>query len=434
MRGPAGLEGDARLLRRVRIRLVLWSGAITLAIVAVLGIVVFASVAGSLAGAGRIQLEQRTDLLGELIQRAPDPSQADGRPFPIGFALGGSTSGTYAVVIRPDGSIIGPREAVFPGLPVSEGVTAAHAGAADYRELRLAELPVRVLSTPVTRGAETYVVQVIGDRSSDERTLDTLLLVLVAGGLLAVVLTLVGGAVYAERALVPIRESLRRQREFAADASHELRTPLTVVRGNLEQLGRNPGATVASLREAVADATAEVDHMTALIDSLLLLARADSGMLELERVPLDLGDVAAGALGGLEPLAREREVRLVLDASPALLSGDPVRLRQLVTILADNAIRHSPPGSTVTVAVRGAGRRAELTVDDAGPGVRPEDRPHLFERFWRAADAPAGGVGLGLSIAAWIAERHGGSITVHGSPAGGARFALSLPLDGEARA
>src|SRR3990172_672638 len=122
MRGPAGLEGDARVLRRVRIRLVLWSGAITLAIVAVLGIVVFASVAGSLAGAGRIQLEQRTDLLGELIQRAPDPSQADGRPFPIGFALGGSTSGTYAVVIRPDGSIIGPREAVFPGLPVSEGV------------------------------------------------------------------------------------------------------------------------------------------------------------------------------------------------------------------------------------------------------------------------------------------------------------------------
>ncbi len=198
-------------------------------------------------------------------------------------------------------------------------------------------------------------------------------------------------------------------------------------------LERNPDRTVASLHETVHDAKAEVDHMTDLVDSLLLLARADSGVLELERVPVDLSDVAASALGGLDPLAREREVPLVLDASPALVEGDPTRLRQLVTILADNAVRHSPPGGRVAVAVRTEGRRAELTVDDAGPGIRPEDGPHLFERFWRAPDAPEGGVGLGLSIAAWIAEHHGGSITAGSSPAGGARFTVSLPLEAEAR-
>ena len=120
----------------------------------------------------------------------------------------------------------------------------------------------------------------------------------------------------------------------------------------------------------------------------------------------------------------------MLDATPATLEGDPVRLRQLVTILADNAIRHSPPGTAVQVAVAVSGRQAELTVDDAGPGVRPEDRAHIFERFWRAADAPPGGVGLGLAIASWIVRRHGGTITVDSSPAEGARFDVLLPLAG----
>ena len=227
---------------------------------------------------------------------------------------------------------------------------------------------------------------------------------------------------------MPIRESLRRQREFAADASHELRTPLAVVRGNLEHLQRHPDQTVATLHESVDDARATVDHMTDLVESLLLLARADSGVVELERIPVDLADVAAAALDGLGTLARQREVHLVLDGAPATLEGDPVRLRQLVTILADNAIRHSPPGTAVEVAVATSGRQAELTVDDAGPGVRPEDRAHVFERFWRAADAPPGGVGLGLAIAAWIVRRHGGTIAVESSPAEGARFHVTLPL------
>ncbi|MFI5260985.1 MAG: sensor histidine kinase [Candidatus Limnocylindrales bacterium] len=422
-------DDDARLLRRVRRRLVLWSGAITLAIVVVLGIGVYATVDRSLSAAGQDQLAGRTQALKPLIQNAGQRPGDLGNRF-LGFATGGSSSGTYAIVIAPDDTVVGPvGEAQFPGLPVSAAVTAARGGAAVYQELTVAQLPIRMLTTPVTTtSGQTYVVQVIADRRGDVNTMQVLLLVLVGGGMLAVALSLAGGYLYAERALVPIRESLRRQREFAADASHELRTPLAVVRGNLEHLQRHPEQTVATLHESVEDARATVDHMTDLVDSLLLLARADSGVLEVDHVPVDLADVAAGALDSLGTLARERGVRLGLDGAPATLDGDPVRLRQLVTILTDNAVRNSPPGGAVDVIVRPVGRQAELVVDDAGPGVRPEDRPHVFERFWRAADAPPGGTGLGLAIAAWIVQRHGGTISVETSPAGGARFLVRLPL------
>ena len=105
-----------------------------------------------------------------------------------------------------------------------------------------------------------------------------------------------------------------------------------------------------------------------------------------------------------------------------------------MTILADNAIKHSPEGSTVTVHVAPAADAAQLSVDDEGPGVREEDMPHVFDRFWRARGAPAGGTGLGLAIAAWIAERHGGTIGVTNLPQHGARFQVRLPLKAVGRA
>jgi len=117
---------------------------------------------------------------------------------------------------------------------------------------------------------------------------------------------------------------------------------------------------------------------------------------------------------------------LVVDPEPAPVMGDPVRLRQLATILLDNAIRHGPPGSEVRVTVRG-GETATLAVADAGPGVRPEHSERIFDRFWRAPGAPTGGTGLGLAIARWIAEHHAGSISVGQSAAGGARFEVRLP-------
>ena len=170
------------------------------------------------------------------------------------------------------------------------------------------------------------------------------------------------GAVYARRALVPIRESLadqraalRRQREFAADASHELRTPLTVIRSSVDYLERHRTSRSSQVGTALDDIDDEVGHMTAIVEDLLLLARSDSGAVALEHVPVDLGDVAADGASALGKPAAERGVRVEVDPQPAVVAGDPARLRQLVMILVDNAIRHSPgrrPGRG-----RGPGRR-----------------------------------------------------------------------------
>jgi signal transduction histidine kinase len=223
-----------------------------------------------------------------------------------------------------------------------------------------------------------------------------------------------------------MRESIRRQREFAADASHELRTPLTVIRGNLRTLAAGSTHTPAQ-EEALGDIETEVTRMGSLVEQLLLLARSDSDALELELGNADLAEEATDALEGFAPVALGKGVRLELDVEPAPLRGDGFRLRQLVSILVDNAVRHAPPQGQVRVTVRKAGGRAMLSVEDNGPGIRPDDLPRVFDRFWRAADAPVGGSGLGLAIAAWIVERHGGRIRVENRQAGGARFIAELP-------
>src|SRR5665811_2432936 len=158
-------------------------------------------------------------------------------------------------------------------------------------------------------------------------------LVLLGGGLLALLASLLAGYLYAGRALVPIRQSierrhaaLQRQREFAANASHELRTPLTVIGASVEDLKRNRRSKVEDVGEALEDIEAEVRHMTALVEDMLLLARTDSGVVEIERVPVDMGDIAADAAGVLFAVGQERGVAVVLDPLPAPVTGDPMRL------------------------------------------------------------------------------------------------------------
>ena len=139
--------------------------------------------------------------------------------------------------------------------------------------------------------------------------------------------------------------------------------------------------------------------------------------------------MASDAASSLGRTAEDRGVRIEVDPEPAMLEGDPVRLRQLVTILVDNAIRHSPAAATVAVRVRAEGPMGALEVADEGPGLRPEDMPHVFDRFYRAPGAPSGGTGLGLAIARWVVERHGGRIGVRNGEAGGAIFRAELPGD-----
>ena len=426
----AAEAADGRLIRHVRRNLVLWSGGTTLLVLLALAVALYAAVAGSLESSGVSQLDARMGLI-----RGDRPDPADITRY--GFIFGGGGSGTYALIIGPDGTVVSPPRRLGlppPGLPYEAGVTAAAATGRDIRTANVSDTPVRILTETVVVDEQTFTVQVVQDRTAEVRTLDVMLAVLLGGGLVVVLVAFGFGAVYARRALVPIRESLanqrtslRRQREFAADASHELRTPLTVIRSSVDYLRHHRSEPVESVGSALDDIDEEVGHMTSIVEDLLLLARSDSGAVELEHVPVDLGDVATDGASALGKPATDRGVRVEVDPQPAVVSGDPARLRQLVMILVDNAIRHSPADGRVGVEVRAEEGGASLVVEDDGPGIRPEDLPHLFERFYRAHGAPGGGTGLGLAIAAWIVDRHGGDIEVANRAEGGARFVVHLP-------
>ncbi|HEX7951213.1 MAG TPA: HAMP domain-containing sensor histidine kinase [Candidatus Limnocylindrales bacterium] len=428
----AAEAADGRLIRHVRRNLVLWSGGTTLVVLLALAVALYLAVAGSLESSGISQLDARMSLI-----RGDRPDPQDISRY--GFIFGGGGSGTYALIIGPDGTVItGPRNAQPPppGLPYDAGVAAAAMATTgrDVRTATIANTPVRILTETVQVEAQTFTVQVVEDRTAEVRTLSVMLAILIGGGLVVVLVAFGFGAIYARRALVPIRESLtnqrtalRRQREFAADASHELRTPLTVIRSSIDHLRRHRSEPVEMVGSALEDIDEEVVHMTSIVEDLLLLARSDSGAVELEHVPVDLGDVAADGASALGKPATDRGVRVEVDPQPAVVSGDPARLRQLVMILVDNAIRHSPADGRVGVEVRADRSGVSLTVEDNGPGIRPEDLPHLFERFYRAHGAPGGGTGLGLAIAAWIVDRHGGEIEVANRAEGGARFVVHLP-------
>jgi two-component system, OmpR family, sensor histidine kinase CiaH len=419
---------DAPLIRRVRLQLVGWSGAAILVVLVLLGTALYLAVDASLRAAGTQQLRQRAETVVDVVR---DPGRGPGQAR-LGPVLAGEGSGTFALLVTPRGLAVFPREIGLPeGLPDAVGVREARAGDVAIHERTLGETPVRVLSRPIDVLDGRYVIQVVQDRTAEARTLDVLLAVLLGGGLLALLASLGAGAVYAGRALVPIRDALRRQREFAADASHELRTPITVVRGNLELLRRRTQADPET-RAMVDDMDAELARLTSLVGDLLLLARSDSGAVQMSRERVDLADLALDAIPGLAGVGERSGVRVELDAAPTPVFGDAVRLRQLVTILVDNAVRHSPAGGCVTVRVLPSPEGAVLEVDDDGPGVRPEDAPHIFERFWRSPVAPPGGTGLGLAIAAWIVEHHGGGIDVGRAPGRGARFRVRLPLAGTA--
>ncbi len=417
---------DRRILRGTRLRLAGWSGAVTLAVLFVLGIAVYVAVMRSLDATSTNQLLDRARTVQTFIERAASLGGALSDRTPVGFAFGGRSSSTFAMIVGPDDNVFGPESGQPPGLPDAASVAAARQGSQDIREADLGGTPIRILSTPVDVAGGRFVVQIVQDRTAEQRTLNTLLDVLLVGGAAVVLLAVGAGAVYSGRALVPISQSLRRQREFAADASHEIRTPLAVIRGSVEDLRRHPGDPVQAVGTALDDIEAEVARLTELVDDLLLLARTDSGAVSLERLPVDLSEIAIEALPSLGQLAASRDVKVMLDPSPAATTGDATRLRQLVTILVDNAVRHSPPGGTVMVRVRAQGADAILEVEDEGRGVRPEDMPHVFDRFWRAPDAPHGGTGLGLSIAAWIVEQHGGTIRVENRHEGGARFRATV--------
>jgi heavy metal sensor kinase len=221
-------------------------------------------------------------------------------------------------------------------------------------------------------------------------------------------------------------DSLQR---FTADAAHELRAPLALLRTQVEVTLRRDRAP-AEYRASHRAILVEVEQLSRTADHLLLLARADAGVLALHTELVDLPELLETILDRWRPLALDRDIRLESDLPlEGDVRADPELVRRLLDNLLDNALRHTPAGGTVRLSAARDGQGWAIAVEDTGPGIPAELRPHLFERFARADPArgrETGGAGLGLSLAAAIAAAHGGRVTVEGAPAG-ARFVVLLP-------
>ena len=215
---------------------------------------------------------------------------------------------------------------------------------------------------------------------------------------------------------------------FTADASHELRSPLAAMRSAIEVALQRPRDADA-YRDVLATLGERADRLAALVNGLLLLARADAGQVELRPEPLDLASLAADVAELFRPLAEERGIALACDLpAPVPVVGDRPRLRQLVTNLVDNAIKFTEPGGSVTLRAARHDGRALLEVADTGAGIPADRLPHVFDRFYQADPARSSeGAGLGLSIGRWIAEAHGGAIRAESLPGRGSTFTVLLP-------
>ncbi|HEY7183042.1 MAG TPA: ATP-binding protein [Blastocatellia bacterium] len=238
-----------------------------------------------------------------------------------------------------------------------------------------------------------------------------------------------------------LQAAFERQKQFTSDASHELRTPLAVMRGDIEITLRRERSS-EEYKRALTSNLEEIIRLSRLVEDLLMLARGDSGRIELRCERVDLNDLCRRMAEYIAPLADQREQTLIYEppgagTAPVVVSADMLRIKQLLLNLLDNAIKYTERRGRVTLGLKTDENVAVITVADTGRGIPPEDLPHIFERFFRrsakTADRTAAGFGLGLSIVKWIVDSHGGRIEAKSEVGKGTVFTVRLPiLDSEA--
>ena len=247
--------------------------------------------------------------------------------------------------------------------------------------------------------------------------------------LFALVLVAGGGFVVVRKSTAPVERSIEYMRRFMADAAHELRTPITILRTRAEialQQSRDPKDYVSTLSAVEAEAR----RLGGIVDSLLVLARADTGERQIERDRIYLDDIAVDAAGAARIVARQKGVDVKVDEfeeTPVI--GDATLIRQLLMILLDNAVKFTDAGGEVAVSVAMHDGIPTVVVEDTGIGIRHEELSMVFQRFFRGENARSrtDGAGLGLSIASWIAREHGAEIALQSKPSKGTKVIVTFP-------
>jgi heavy metal sensor kinase len=340
-------------------------------------------------------------------------------------------------------------------------------------DIRVAATPLRVASQQIVVNGRKYTVQVAAPIGEILESLERFRWTLIIFVPIVLLASSVGGYVVSRRALKPVdeisatarsisihnlserllvpetgdelqrlsetlngmlarlNESVRRMTQFTADASHELRAPIALIRTTAElTLGRrrDPDEYEAALQ----DVLVEAERTSHLLDSMLTLARGDSGVDTLDLIPIDMGEAAREAIEESRTFAAEKNIGIdfrILREGPEV-DGDSHAIRRLFVILIDNAVKYTNPGGNIRVTVRTNGNSAEATVADTGIGIAKDDQAHIFDRFWRVdkvRSRAAGGAGLGLSIARWIVDQHHGAIVVESEPGRGSTFRITFP-------
>ena len=290
---------------------------------------------------------------------------------------------------------------------------------------------IMMTSRQMTRGDLAQRVYVGKDVTALYNGLQKATYALIFLGLLAMVIATAAGHFMSGRAIVPLKEAYEKQRQFAADASHELRTPLAVVMASAELLLNDPSIQSPFLKQVIEDVRDEVKKMTKLVGDLLVVARSDNKALKLKPQKFDLAELLQQNIRMMQPLAEKKKVALhEKNMKKTMIHADEQKIKQLVLILVDNAVKYTPEGGEVTVSMEKAERgRVRFAVKDTGIGISEADREKIFDRFYRVDKARSremGGNGLGLAIAQEIVNLHKGEISVESEQGKGTTFFVEL--------
>lgn len=336
----------------------------------------------------------------------------------------------FTVIVRPDGGAY-ITSSQFYSLDDPETILAAVNAAFDQEESEglLEEYHLRYLRVATSDGWRMAFVDV----SYESTTLRQTVWNTVTVGVAALVVFFLASILLSHWAVKPVAQSWQQQRQFVADASHELKTPLTVILSNADLLAEQEEAEPEKRRRWTENIRAGGRQMGTLVEQLLLLARSDSGQnATADLQPVDLTDLVQTAALMFEPVAFEGGKQLVLQApdESLVVSGDADKLKRLLDILLDNAVKYANPGGIITLDLRREGRRALISVSDPGEPIPKEELEAIFRRFYRADQARSTqGFGLGLAIARTIAKEHRGKLWAQSDSAGYNTFFCALPLN-----